>query len=119
MRLLADEHVPLLSIQLLREAGHDVEAIAEQAPGINDPNVLAQACASDRILLTFDSDFGSLLFVEQKPPPVGVVYLRFAQRTPLEAAETLLSLIRNGVQLEQRFTTVRRDRVRQRPLPPR
>ncbi len=117
MRFLADEHLPLPSIRLLREAGHDVTAVAEQAPGVNDPNVLAQACESDRILLTFDSDFGRLLFIEQQPPPLGVVYLRFAQRTPTEAAELLLGLIRSGVPLENRFTTVRRDRVRQRPLP--
>jgi predicted nuclease of predicted toxin-antitoxin system len=118
MRLLADEHIPLPSIRLLREAGHAVEAVAEVQSGISDPNVLAQARDSERLLLTFDSDFGKLLFVEQQPPPLGVVYFRFAQRTPTEAAEMLLRLVRAEAPLERRFTTVRRDRVRQRPLPP-
>jgi predicted nuclease of predicted toxin-antitoxin system len=118
MRFLADEHIPLPSIRLLREAGHEVESIAERAPGVEDASVLDRARRRGRILLTFDSDFGRLLFIEGRPPPLGVVYLRFAQQTPTEAAQILLSLLRSGMELEKRFTTVRRDRVRQRPLPP-
>lgn len=118
MRFLADEHIPLASIRMLREAEHDVVSVAETAPSADDPTVLARARKTDRILLTFDSDFGRLLFVELEPPPAGVVYLRFAQRTPMEAAEIVLQLLANPlVDLPGRYTTVRRDRVRQRRLP--
>ena len=118
MRFLADEHIPLASIRLLRDAGHDVISVIESAPSANDPNVLERARDADCILLTFDSDFGRLLFVERRPPPPGVVYLRFAQRTPKETAEILFRLLENpDVKLIGKYTTVRRNRVRQRALP--
>ena len=41
MRFLADENVPLPSIRVLREAGWDVEAVAEFAAGAPDVAVLA------------------------------------------------------------------------------
>ncbi|MEM1041576.1 MAG: DUF5615 family PIN-like protein [Bacteroidota bacterium] len=79
MRLLADEHIPFPSIRLLRDAGHDVASVAEATSSARDVEVLAQARTEDRILLTFDSDFGVLLFVNRQPPPRGVVYFRYAQ----------------------------------------
>ena len=40
MRLLADENIPYLAIELLRRKGHDVLAIAESTPSICDENVM-------------------------------------------------------------------------------
>jgi hypothetical protein len=37
MRLLADKNVPLPSIRVLRQAGWDVDAVAEFAPGAPAP----------------------------------------------------------------------------------
>jgi hypothetical protein len=65
MRLLLDEHVSARKIgRCLRDAGHDVRAIAEEAPlvGLDDPDVLALAARDDRILVTFNHrDFAPLL----------------------------------------------------------
>lgn len=43
MRLLANENYPLASIRLLRTAGHEVESIAENSPGVKDHEVLELA----------------------------------------------------------------------------
>jgi hypothetical protein len=43
MRFLADENFPLPSVSRLREAGHDVAAIASEEPGIPDEQVLLRA----------------------------------------------------------------------------
>ncbi len=40
----------------------------------------------DRIVLTFDRDYGELVFRRQLPPPSGLIYLRFIPENPLEPA---------------------------------
>lgn len=57
IRLLADENVPLASIRLLRTAGWDV---AEVVRGATDMAALALAAREQRVIVTFDRDFGRL-----------------------------------------------------------
>lgn len=117
MRFLANENFPLGSIRKLRSAGHDVSAVIEIEPGAKDPVVLGRAAAEERILLTFDRDYGMLLYRRGLPAHPGVVYLRFVPETPDEAADAISSLLSEDIQLETRYTVVERQRVRQRPLP--
>ena len=118
MRLLANENFPLASVQLLRAAGHDVVAIIEDTPGASDTGVLAQAAREFRIVLTFDRDYGTLIYLRRLPIPSGVIYLRFDPTTPQEPGEQVLALLTMAeIKLEGKFTVVERDRMRQRPLP--
>lgn len=57
-RFLADENVPRASILLLRQHGLDIRSIGEDAPGTPDARVLKEAHDEDRVLITFDRDFG-------------------------------------------------------------
>ena len=118
MRLLANENFPLASVRSLRAAGHDVAAIIEDTPGTTDAEVLAQAAREARIVLTFDRDYGELIYRQRLPGPSGVIYLRFDPITPQEPGEHVLALLRAvEVTLEGKFTVVERARLRQRPLP--
>lgn len=117
MRFLGDENVPLPSVRLLREAGVDIESVAEYTPGAPDLQVLTQAASGDRILITFDRDFGELIYHRGAPVPPGVVYLRLVPASPEAPAQLLLHLFaRPEVHLPDRFTVLERERVRQRPL---
>jgi predicted nuclease of predicted toxin-antitoxin system len=69
MRFLANENVPRTAIEALRAAGNDVVWIRVDAPGSSDPEVLARAAREERILLTFDKDFGEL--AKASPMPAG------------------------------------------------
>jgi predicted nuclease of predicted toxin-antitoxin system len=60
MRLLADENFPGAAVTALGAVGHDVVWVGAVAPGTSDPDVLAWAAREQRILLTFDKDFGEL-----------------------------------------------------------
>ncbi len=60
MRFLANENVPLEAVQALRKSGFDVAWVRQSAPGMIDPEVLAWAVREQRVLLTFDKDFGEL-----------------------------------------------------------
>ena len=117
MIFLANENVPLKSIHMLKEAGYDVAAITEDSPGIRDEEVLNRAANEKRIILTFDRDYGELIYKKKLSVPSGVVYFRFVPISPEETAETLFNLMEiSNIILEGKFTVVERERIRQRPL---
>ena len=76
MRFLLDESAEFRIALFLRDAGHDVTAIAHEYPqSLPDRDVLAIANAEQRILITNDRDFGELIFRERLPH-TGVIYFR-------------------------------------------
>ena len=118
MRFLANENFPLESVRRLREARHEVLFAGESMPGTKDEEVLALAAREGRILLTFDRDYGELIYLRGMAAPLGVVHLRFVPLTPSHPAEIMLSLEQvAGLLLENRYTVVEPPRIRQRPLP--
>jgi predicted nuclease of predicted toxin-antitoxin system len=118
MRFLANENFPLPSARLLRQAGYDLASVTEDSPGIEDSEVLTRAADEQRVILTFDRDYGELIYRLRLPSPTGVSYLRFRPQTPEEPAVLLLNLLQTeGLQFEGQFTVIDRDRIRQRPLP--
>jgi predicted nuclease of predicted toxin-antitoxin system len=118
MRFLANENIPLPSTRLLRQAGYDIASITEDSPGIPDTTVLALAADEQRIILTFDRDYGELIYRKRLRLPSGLIYLRFQPQTPTEPAEILMNLFQSGnFEFEQRFTVISRDQIRQRNLP--
>ena len=60
MRFLANENFPGAAVTALEAAGHDVVWVRTATPGAADPDVPAWATREERILLTFDKDFGEL-----------------------------------------------------------
>ncbi|MCC3583645.1 MAG: DUF5615 family PIN-like protein [Microcoleus sp. PH2017_30_WIL_O_A] len=79
---------------------------------------MARATDEQRVILTFDRDYGELIYRLRMRSPRGVIYLRFRPHTPEEPASILLNLLQiEGLQFEEWFTVVERDQIRQRPLP--
>jgi predicted nuclease of predicted toxin-antitoxin system len=118
IRLLADENLPKASVVSLRTAGHDIRSIAEDMSGASDRAVLALARSENRYLLTFDRDFGDLIYRHGEAAPPGVIYFRLLPADPEELARIMKALVqRPEIRLEGRLTIVTRKQVRQRPLP--
>ena len=92
MRFLANENFPCKSVIYLRSAGYDVAYGSEDAPGAEDSQVLARAVHEERIILTFDRDYGELIYRMRMQSPIGVVYFRYFPTTPEEPAQELLGL---------------------------
>ena len=71
MRFLADENFPWPALEALRNAGWEIFSVAEECPGISDEEVAALCSESQRVLLTFDKDFGELVFAVGFQPEAG------------------------------------------------
>lgn len=117
MRLLANENVPLDAVDALRQEGHDVAWIRTLAPGSRDEEVLARANAEHRVLVTFDKDFGELVFHRRLPPPPAVILFRFAIPSPAHAARRAASALASRSDWEGHFAVVDDIQVRMTPLP--
>jgi len=116
MRFLANENFPYPSIRILRESGYDVGSVFEKIRGAKDSEVLLYAQKENRIILTFDRDYGELIY-HYGFFAYGVVYFRFEPEYPEEPAERLLKILDLGeIELLDKFTVVERDRIRQRKI---
>ncbi len=112
---LATENFPRPSAILLRKNGFAVKSIQEDFPGIEDSEVMKIALDFNLIILTFDSDYGELIFKYAKEKTPSVVFFREKGQTPEFAAKSLLSLISNpSVILLGAFTVIETNNVRQR-----
>lgn len=114
-RLLLDENFPRSAASLLRNAGHDVQTVRESAPGISDLDVLALARREQRWLVTFDSDFGDLVFRQGELAGPGVVYLRMDPIVPADAAALTLAALQDDTQ--GWFVVATPEGLRRRALP--
>ncbi len=56
--------------------GYDVYSIGLDNPSISDEAVMGIAIAQQRTILTFDRDYGELIFRKGYRPNAGVIYLR-------------------------------------------
>ena len=106
MKFLVDRCAGATLAQWLRDKGHDVREAQERSPDPGDEQLLAQARAESRVLVTLDKDFGALVF-SQGAAHCGLVRLpdvpaaqRIAlferllaahEKELLEGAETLLT----------------------------
>jgi predicted nuclease of predicted toxin-antitoxin system len=67
MKFLIDRCAGRLLADWLRNEGHDVVESREQGPDPGDRALLEWAAREARILITIDTDFGELIFVENLP----------------------------------------------------
>jgi predicted nuclease of predicted toxin-antitoxin system len=112
MNFLADESCAGPVIQALREAGHDVVAIAEVAKSATDEQVLERALNERRVLITEDRDFGVLVYARGMSS-AGVILVRFDSRARHAKPATVVEAVAKiGAQLRDAFTVVEPGRVR-------
>lgn len=117
MRLLANENIPRDAIAALRARGFDVAWVKEDAPGARDAEVLERAIEQQRVLLTFDKDFGELAFSAGLPAASGVILLRFPTPSSGDIGERIAQLVSAREDWTGKFSVVEPARIRMRNLP--
>jgi predicted nuclease of predicted toxin-antitoxin system len=117
LKLLANENFPREAVEALRKAGNDVSWVRTDCPGITDTDVLRKACQQNRIVVTFDKDFGELAFRFAQHPAPGVILFRIAPRSPGYVARLAVAALRSRSDWAGHFSVVRENRVRMIRLP--
>lgn len=116
IKLLLNENFPAPSVKKLEEHGLDIIAIRTACPGWKDEQVLARAVDEVRWIVTFDRDYGDLVFHQGLPPPPSIVLLRESHYRPAEPAEWVLGLLGVPEECVGRFVVFTRERIRTRQL---
>src|ERR1043166_9517212 len=102
MKLLANENFPLKSVEYFKSKNFDIKAIGVDNPSIKDSVVIEIAIEEERTILTFDRDYGELIFKYSYKPAQGVIYLRLDEFEPEEPGKLIESLI-NEKQIDFTF----------------
>lgn len=115
MYFLANENFPRPSTIILRENGFSVKSIQEDSPGIADEEVIKIALDNNLIILTFDRDYGEIIFKYSINNPPAVIFFREKGAVPEFAALYLLNLLANtDITLFATFTVIEEKNIRQR-----
>ncbi len=115
-RYLANENFPAVIVRRLRSAGDDVLYAAETTAGAPDEDVLRAALQQNRVILTFDRDFGELVFHQREPAPPGVVLFRLSGLSPAGLLAFLESFFDSSPTIRGFFTVASPGHFRQIPL---
>jgi len=117
MRLLANENFPLDAVLALRENEHNVAWIREDARGSSDEQVLLRAQQEERILITFDKDFGELAFRSKLPVTSGVILFRISVPSSQYIARIAVQAIASRTDWAGHFSVIEDNRIRMTALP--
>ncbi len=116
-KFLANENIPLATIYRLRNEGFDISSVGLDAPSITDSEVMQVAADENRTIITFDRDYGELIYKYGFRPPAGVLYLRMQNYQPEEPAELLLKLLNDqNLEFAGLFTVADERNIRQRKI---
>ncbi|HEY1982481.1 MAG TPA: DUF5615 family PIN-like protein [Xanthobacteraceae bacterium] len=117
MRFLADENFPGDAVRQLESAGHEVLWIRIVAPGSKDEDIFARAAREGWIVLTFDKDFGELVWRAKMPAAFGVVLFRLPLPPAADVGKVLARRLGERNDWAGHFSVIEPERVRMRPLP--
>lgn len=115
MKFVADENFPLTSSKFLREKGHDVIAIGTDFSGVADTEVIALANKHESTIITFDADYGELIFKNGLKPIKGVIFLRLLEYSAVEPGEIIHQLVSSSdFNTDHTLTVIHKGGIRQR-----
>ncbi|OHB80277.1 MAG: hypothetical protein A2Z25_06950 [Planctomycetes bacterium RBG_16_55_9] len=112
MKFLVDECTGPMVAGWLRQKGHDVFSIYDQARGMPDDEIIQMAVAQQRILITNDKDFGERIYRDHRLHR-GVILLRLEdERAPSKIAVLSNLLAQYANKIDDAFVVVSERRVR-------
>ncbi|MEJ7594271.1 MAG: DUF5615 family PIN-like protein [Planctomycetaceae bacterium] len=112
MRFLVDECTGPKTAKWLRDQGHEVFSVYDQARGLDDDAIFKKVLREHWILITNDKDFGEKVYREQYPHH-GVVFLRLEDSRSENQIKVLGRLLGSHAEkLPGQFVVVTEGQVR-------
>ncbi|MEJ5312194.1 MAG: DUF5615 family PIN-like protein [Anaerolineae bacterium] len=117
IRFLADACCDALVVRTLRALAYDVAFVAETEPDKSDEAILGQSLEEQRVILTEDRDFCTLVFRDRRPA-YGIVLMRIPPTERPRRADRITTLVAEyPSRLPGSMTTLSLTNIRIRPLP--
>jgi predicted nuclease of predicted toxin-antitoxin system len=92
VRFLIDNALSPILADQLKEAGHDAAHVRDyDMQAASDEEILSRAQQEQRVVVSADTDFGTLLATRQERSPSVILFRHGTQRRPEGQAEALLS----------------------------
>ncbi len=105
-QLLTDENIDWELLAFLRERGFDVFDIKEEELfRIKDAAILDLSLQTNRVVISQDSDFGTLIFRDNQPF-FGVIYLRPGHESPEVHVQTMRAVLESNLEFSTPFVLV-------------
>jgi predicted nuclease of predicted toxin-antitoxin system len=112
MRFLVDESTGPAVAEWLRQQGHEVFSVYDEARGMDDNGIIQKASKENWILMTNDKDFGEKVYRERHPHK-GVVLLRLDDERADVKIKTIERLLESYTdRLPGQFVVVTENRIR-------
>jgi predicted nuclease of predicted toxin-antitoxin system len=112
MRFLVDECTGPNVADWLRDHGHEVFSVFEEARGMDDDDIIQKALSESWILITNDKDFGDKVFRDGRLHK-GIILLRLEDETASSKIRILSRLLEKYTdRLHDAFVVVTEKQVR-------
>lgn len=110
---LADENIPLYVVKQLRKEGYKIISVAEEFAGSSDEEILKLSSRNKWVIITFDKDFGELIYKQKPSKPYGIILLRVTPKSPEYILQLLKwLLLQVNISFEGNFVVMNKDKVR-------